>query len=59
MRRHCDIVGLRHRRYPPAFRYAAGMTQIRLDDVDAACLQERLEVPSAEQPLAERDGIVV
>jgi hypothetical protein len=31
------------------------MAEIGLDDVDCALLEERLEIPAAEQPLTKRD----
>src|SRR5919202_363740 len=55
VRRDRDVVCFGHRRDLADFRDAAGMGEIRLDDVDIAVLQNLLEIPARKHSLAGRD----
>lgn len=52
MRRNSDVVGLSHGGDLLAFRDAARVGQIRLDNVDGALFQQGLVVPAREQAFA-------
>lgn len=49
VRRHTDVVCLGHVGDPSSFRYATGMRDVRLDDVDATGLKVRSNVLPREQ----------
>ena len=55
MRGDRDIIGFGHGGNPPTFAQAAGMAQIRLDDIHTAFFQKRLKVPARIEPFPERN----
>ncbi len=55
VRRHGDVIGLGHGGDAADFGNAAGVGKVRLDDVDAGRLEERLEIPAAVEAFTQRD----
>ena len=56
VRRDGHVVGLGHGRDPLELRDAADVRDVGLQDIDAAGLEEGLDVPPRVQPLAQGDG---
>src|SRR5215213_8504354 len=56
VQRDRDVVRLCHRGDLAGLADPAGVRGVRLDDVDGSTGQERLEIPSREEPFTERDG---